>query len=451
MLFNSTEFLLGFLPLFFIFYYFTPMKYRALTLLAGSLLFYACGEPVYVCLLVLSALLNYLAAGHIWKGGRGKRGRGGQRHRWVYALAVSANVLTLVFFKYVSPWTMPLGISFYTFQALSYLTDVYRGELRAERSFIRTAAYISMFPQIASGPITRYGEVAREMRMPRMRAEDFDAGLKTFVCGLSCKVLLADRLAVLWHEIQTTGFVSISTPLAWMGAVGFSLRIYFDFYGYSLMAAGLGRILGFTLPENFRLPYMADSVREFYRRWHMSLKNWFQRYVYIPLGGSRKGRLLTVRNLFVVWVLTALWHGGSLNFLIWGMSLFLLIAGERILPAGRQFWGRRALGRLYVWFVIPLTWMCFAISDLRELGIYFGRLFGWTEGIAMYSGDFLKALSGYGIYFAAGFFFCTSFAERLCKKYRDSLPGMLLLAVLFWLCIRHIQLEGNNPFMYLRF
>ena len=414
MLFNSTEFLLGFLPLFFIFYYFTPMKYRALTLLAGSLLFYACGEPVYVCLLVLSALLNYLAAGHIWKGGRGKRGRGGQRRRWVYALAVSANVLTLVFFKYVSPWTMPLGISFYTFQAPPYLTDVYRGELRAERSFIRTAAYISMFPQIASGPITRYGEVAREMRMPRMRAEDFDAGLKTFVCGLSCKVLLADRLAVLWHEIQTTG---------------------------------LGRILGFTLPENFRLPYMADSVREFYRRWHMSLKNWFQRYVYIPLGGSRKGRLLTVRNLFVVWVLTALWHGGSLNFLIWGM----LIAGERILPAGRQFWGRRALGRLYVWFVIPLTWMCFAISDLRELGIYFGRLFGWTEGIAMYSGDFLKALSGYGIYFAAGFFFCTSFAERLCKKYRDSLPGMLLLAVLFWLCIRHIQLEGNNPFMYLRF
>lgn len=459
MLLNSTEFLLGFFPLFLLLYYLTPVKYRAAALFAGSIFFYAYGEPVYVFLLLLSALLNHLAAVRIWKRGKngkrrgpGKRGREYEgRRSWVYVLAVSANVLVLAFFKYAPVPAMPLGISFYTFQVLSYLTDVYRGEVRAETSFVKTAAYISMFPQISSGPIVRYGDISRQLYAPVMKAPDFDGGLKTFVLGLCCKVLLADRLAILWHEIRTTGFVSISTPLAWLGAVGFSLQIYFDFYGYSLMAAGLGRMLGFSFPENFHRPYMADSVREFYRRWHISLKNWFQRYVYIPLGGSRGSTWRTIRNLFVVWVLTAIWHGGSLHFLLWGMSLFLLIVLERVLFSKWKFRGCRIWGRLYVWFVIPLTWMCFAISDLKELGIYFGRLFGCVEGIAVYSGDFVKALKNYGIFFVTGFFFCTPLAEKWWKKCKDSLPGMLLLAVLFWLCIWRIQVNGNNPFLYLRF
>lgn len=456
MLFNSTEFLLGFLPVFILLYYVTQVKYRALILLAGSIFFYAYGEPVYVLLLIVSIALNYTAAKGIGK----KRKRNNWRRRRLYVCMIVLNVLVLAVFKWLPvlgsslPFAdigMPLGISFYTFQILSYLTDVYRGEIAAETSFIKTAAYISMFPQLVSGPIVRYGDVSAALKSPKMNAEDFDRGLKTFVCGLALKVLLADRLAILWREIQTTGFISISTPLAWMGAFGFSLQIYFDFYGYSLMAMGLGRILGFSLPENFRMPYMADSVREFYRRWHMSLKNWFQQYIYIPLGGSRKGTRRTVLNLLAVWILTSLWHGGSLNFLLWGLSLWLFITLERTLFSKWRLGKYNIPGHLYVWFVIPLTWMCFAIADLRELGIYFGRMFGFIKGVSVYSGDFAKALGNYGIFFLIGLILCTPLPEKLYKKCRDSLPGMLLLALLFWLCIWRIQAEGNNPFMYLRF
>ena len=456
MLFNSTEFLLGFLPIFILLYYATQVKYRNMILFAGSIFFYAYGEPVYVLLLITSIVLNYTAAKFLGK----KRKRNNWRRRRLYVCVVVLNVLVLAFFKWLPvfgsslPFAdigMPLGISFYTFQILSYLTDVYRGEIAAESSFIKTAAYISMFPQLASGPIVRYEEISDTIKSPKMNAEDFDSGLKTFVCGLALKVLLADRLSILWREIQTTGFISISTPLAWLGAFGYSLQIYFDFYGYSLMALGLGKILGFSLPENFRMPYMSSSVREFYRRWHMSLKNWLQKYVYIPLGGSRKGKLRTVLNLLTVWILTALWHGGSLNFLLWGLSLWLLITLERALFSQWKLGKYQILGHLYVWLVIPLTWMCFAITDLRELGIYFGRMFGLIEGEYVYSGDFIKALNNYGIFLCAGLILCTPFPEKLYKRYRDSLFGMLILAVLFWLCIWRIMAEGNNPFMYLRF
>ena len=456
MSFNSTEFLLGFLPVFILLYYVTQVRYRNIILFVGSIFFYAYGEPVYVLLLIVSIVLNYIAAKYIGK----KKKKNSRHRRGLYVCAVALNVFVLAMFKWLPvfgsrlPFAdigMPLGISFYTFQILSYLTDVYRGEIAAEHSFVKTAAYISMFPQLTSGPIVRYREVSETLKSPKMNAEDFDRGLKTFVCGLALKVLLADRLAILWWEIQTTGFISISTPLAWLGAFGYSLQIYFDFYGYSLMALGLGSILGFSLPENFRMPYMADSVREFYRRWHISLKNWFQKYVYIPLGGSRKGKLRTVLNLLTVWILTALWHGGSLNFLLWGLSLWLLITLERALFSRWNFGKRNIPGHLYVWLVIPITWMCFAISDLRELGVYFGRMFGLIKGISVYSGDFEKALGNYGIFFLIGLILCTPFPEKLYRRCRDSFLGMLLLAMLFWLCIWRIQTEGNNPFMYLRF
>lgn len=422
----------------------------------GSIIFYAYGEPFYVLLLIASIVLNFAAAKYIGK----KKKRPNRRRKTLYVCMIVLNVLILSAFKWLPVYGsslglagvgMPLGISFYTFQILSYLTDVYKGEIAAERSFIKTAAYISMFPQLTSGPIVRYEEISEAMRAPRMKVRNFDEGLKTFVCGLALKVLLADRLAILWREIQTTGFISISTPLAWLGAFGYSLQIYFDFYGYSLMAMGIGKILGFSLPENFRMPYMADSVREFYRRWHMSLKNWFQKYVYIPLGGSRNGKQRTVLNLLAVWVLTALWHGGSLNFLLWGLSLWFLIILERAFFSRCRLGKWKILGHLYVWFVIPLTWMCFAISNLRELGIYFGRMFGFVGGVSVYSGDFAKALSNYGIYFGIGLLLCIPPVEKLCKKCRDSLLGMILLALLFWLCIWRIQVEGNNPFMYRRF
>ena len=267
---------------------------------------------------------------------------------------------------------------------------------------------------------------------------------------------MADRLGLLWREVQVTGFESISTPLAWIAAVAYSMKLYFDFYGYSLMAVGLGQMLGFSLPSNFNDPYMASSVRTFYRRWHMTLGRWFSRYVYIPLGGNRKGEWRTLFNLLCVWLLTALWHGSTLNFLIWGLMLWALIVLERQL--GRLGAEKlvshgvlRVLPHLYLWFVIPVSWMCFAITDLSQLGIYLGRMFGVVEGIRVSAGDWVKAVTNYGALFAAGAIACTPVLGKLFRKFKDSLPGMFLLILLFWLCVWRLQVEGQNPFMYLNF
>ena len=228
-------------------------------------------------------------------------------------------VAVLVGFKY-GIWGegLPLGMSFYTFQMLSYLIDVYGGKYEREISFLHLATYVTMFPQLLSGPLTGYDEQRGSLYSREYGRENVEEGLKVFTLGLAEKVLLADRVGLLWNEVQVTGVESVSMPLAWMAAIAYSMRIYFDFNGYSLMAIGLGRMLGFQLPENFRDPYMATSVRDFYRRWHITLGRWFGKYVYIPLGGNRKGMLRTVRNLMAVWFLTAVWHGSTANFLIWG-------------------------------------------------------------------------------------------------------------------------------------
>lgn len=232
------------------------------------------------------------------------------------------------------------------------------------------------------------------------------------------------------------------------------MKIYFDFYGYSLMAVGLGRMLGFELPENFRLPYMAGSVREFYRRWHITLGNWFCKYVYIPLGGSRKGELRTVGNLLAVWALTAVWHGSTTNFLIWGLLLWLLIVFERQLEAlgAKKLLGKgplRAIPHLYLWAVIPVTWVCFAVTDPYQLPVYLGRMLGVAEGIRVSAGDWLRALESYWYLFGAGALACTPVLQKLYHRWKDSVIVTLLLAVLFWLCVWRLQVE-DNPFMYFR-
>lgn len=458
--FSSLEFLAGFLPVFLVLYFCTPSGYRNITLLVGSILFYAYGEPVYVFLLAGSVLVNYLAGKHLAadEGTDGKKKKLQGKRRLLYGVTAAADILVLCFFKWM-PQTglftgvtvLPMGISFYTFQILSYLTDVYRGEIPPEKSFVRLSAYIVMFPQLVAGPIVNYSEVSEDLKKRSHSLRDVDCGLKVFVAGLALKVLLADRLSLIWNQIQVVGFESISTPYAWLGAVAYSIQIYFDFYGYSLMAVGLGRILGFSLPQNFDQPYMARSIREFYRRWHMTLGRWFQKYVYIPMGGSRRGMLCTVRNLFVVWVLTSFWHGGSLHFLAWGMSLFLCIVLERLLDRKNLLSKSRVLSRCYVWFVIPLTWMCFAISDFHELGIYFGRLFGVVGGVSVNPADVLRVLAECGGTLLLGILLCTPLPKKLFERFKDHPLGMLLLAVLFWLCVDQLRQNGNNPFLYFRF
>ena len=371
--------------------------------------------------------------------------------------AIIGNVGILALYKYISELGgLPLGISFYTFQVLSYLIDVYRGDQRKEMSFLSFATYIVMFPQLMSGPIVTYGEVRRELNSREFTLAGLQEGLKVFTAGLALKVLLADRIGILWNEVQITGFESISTHLAWMGAVAFSLNIYFDFYGYSLMAVGLGQMLGFELPRNFDEPYMASSVRDFYRRWHITLGRWFCRYVYIPLGGSRQGELRTIINLFAVWLLTAVWHGGTVNFLAWGMMILLLIVLERqaeIIGISKVFEKGilRVVPHLYLWVVIPVTWMCFAITDVPQLQMYLGRMFGVVEGIHVNSMDWRKAFETYWYLFGIGFVVCMPGTKRLFHKWKDSLPGILVLAVLFWLCVWRLQVEGMNPFRYFDF
>lgn len=467
MIYSSIEFLLFFLPLFLVAYGLTPARMRNVTLLSGSLIFYAFGEPRSLLVLMVSVMVNFffgLRLEPVYGVGKKKRGnkklhrrRLERKRRLLFAAAVLFNVGLLGAFKYVLGGRgMPLGISFYTFQSLSYLIDVYRGEQEREVSFGMFATYITMFPQLLSGPLVSYLEVGEALRDRSFGAKEIQEGLKVFTMGLVSKVLLADRIGLLWQEVQVTGFESISTPLAWLAAVAYSLKIYFDFYGYSLMAVGVGRMLGFALPDNFRTPYMAASVREFYRRWHITLGEWFCRYIYIPLGGNRRGEFRTVCNLLAVWFLTAVWHGRTANFLIWGMMLWVFIVIERQLEAlgvGRML--ERVPGRLfshlYLWAVIPVTWMCFAITDITQLQIFLGRMFGTLPGVQIAVADWQDALRNYGILFGAGFFACTPLVQRLFKRCKDTLPGIVVLAALFWLCVRNLEQEGLNPFMYLDF
>lgn len=461
MVFSSIEFLLCFLPIFILLYWITPDKFKNVTLVVCSLAFYAYGELQYFVLLILSLYGNFFAGLYLGKeskyyryGADRRADRPGERSRKrvVLALAVAVNVGALLFFKVNhGKLGLPLGISFYTFQMLSYLIDVYRGTIPCEKSLLRMAVYTTMFPKLLSGPITDYGTIEKKLSTREISADTVQEGLKLFTLGLALKVLIADRIGLLWYNVHVTGIESISTPLAWLAALAYSMEIYFDFYGYSLMAIGLGGMIGFELPQNFRNPYMARSVRDFYRRWHMTLGQWFTRYVYIPLGGSRGKTMQTVRNLLVVWVLTSLWHGNTANYLLWGLLLWACIVLERLVGKWKLTEDFTLLPHLYIWFVIPVSWMCFAITDLGQLKVYLGRMFGLVAGINVPAGDWQSALQDYGPLFLAAFFACTPLLEKLYHKWGKNLAGTLFLAILFWFSVQRLIQEGNNPFMYFNY
>lgn len=469
MVFSSVEFLLYFLPIFFIFYALTPTRFRNVLLLMGSLVFYALGELHYLLLLVMSVIVNYFIGRFLGAENKDKARCKDKTKYEIYTIwrkgvllfAITGNVGVLFVFKVAMGGdALPLGVSFYTFQLLSYLIDVYRETIPAERSFLKIATYVTMFPQLISGPIITYGEVSDALTERRMTWQSVQSGLKLFTLGLAAKVLIADRVGLLWNDVQVRGFESISTPLAWLGAIAFSFKIYFDFYGYSLMAMGLGHMMGFRIPENFKTPYMAVSVRDFYRRWHITLGRWFCNYVYIPLGGNRGGELCTVRNLLIVWALTGLWHGSRGNFLIWGILLWLLIVMERQVKRfldrypidGENLWKQlHILPHLYLWTVIPVTWMCFAITDVRELSVYLGRMFGQAPQYAALTNDWRMALQNYGGLFAVSFIAGTPFIKRIYRRWKESLAVNVILAALFWICVWRIMVEGGNPFLYSNF
>jgi alginate O-acetyltransferase complex protein AlgI len=429
----------------------TPKAYRNITLLAGSIAFYAYGDVRFLPLLLLSVLCNYMFGIHVAHKNKESRAHHLIR-KTLWILAIIGNAGLLVLCKIMADtWGLPLGISFYTFQIISYLADVYRGRVTSERSLLRFADYIVMFPKLISGPITRYETVGVSMGDRDLTAEGIQEGLKIFTLGLALKVLLADRIGILWNDVQVTGFVSLSTPKAWMGAIAFSFSLYFDFFGYSLMAIGLGRMMGFHLPDNFKDPYTSRSVREFYRRWHITLGMWFRDYIYIPMGGSRRGEMRTIFNLFLVWALTGLWHGSTLNFVLWGLSLWFLIVLER-LGGHMKVWRELViLPHLYLWAVIPVTWMLFAIPDLSQLLVYLGRMFAITPGINVAAGDWIQGLRTYLPLFISCAFASTPLLGFVFRKLQGKLVGQLALGLLFWVCVWRIWVSGENVFMYFQF
>jgi alginate O-acetyltransferase complex protein AlgI len=468
LVFSSLIFLFVFLPAFLLFYYLLPDQWRAGVLLLGSLAFYAYGAwttPWYIALLLACVVVNFLLAKKVVPGRPHRKG-------WL-TLAVCYDLGWLIVFKYApffwrnglalwglatgqhitSTWQLllPIGISFYTFQIISYVVDVYRGTVKAEDSVIRLGAYLCMFPQLIAGPIVQYSTVAKNLRARALTVENVENGLRTFVIGLGLKVLLANQIGSLWSGLATIGYDSISTGLAWMGAVAFSLQIYFDFYGYSLMALGLGQMLGFSLPENFRHPYLSLSMTEFWRRWHITLGAWFRDYVYIPLGGNRAGRGKTIRNLLIVWVLTGFWHGASWNFLLWGFLLFCVMLVEKW--GLKRFWeAHPLLGHLNMMVLIPLSWMLFAITDFHQLGVFFTRLFPFgTSAAGAFAGDVLKYGRNYGVVLAVGLLFCTEWPKKLWQRIKTTPLGVLALLAVFWGSVYCLYKGLDDPFLYFRF
>jgi alginate O-acetyltransferase complex protein AlgI len=471
MVFSSIAFIMYFMPVFFLVYYILPASYKNAWLFLASLGFYyygVRGNPGYLLLMIMSVVVNFVA-GKLIAAQKTKRAR----KAWL-VVGVVYDLGWLILFKYLGflienlnalfgamhvkvqleTWNLilPIGISFYTFQIISYLVDVYRRETKAEKSLISLGTYLCMFPQLIAGPIVNYHLIQEQLHKRKHSMVKVESGLKVFALGLAYKVLLANRVGHLWTEVTAIGYESISTPLAWMSIVAYSLQLYFDFYGYSLMAIGLGRMMGFDFPQNFNNPYMAVSMTDFWRRWHMTLGGWFREYVYIPLGGNRGGFAKTVRNMFVVWLLTGLWHGASWNFVLWGLLLFVLLFVEKA-GLGKVLERHKALGHIYMILWIPLSWLVFVITDLSQLGIYLQKLFPFfgSTGTVLFQGDYLKYGKTYGIYLVLGILFATGVQEKLLKKNKNRLWVILLLLALFWASVYCMYLGMDDPFLYFRF
>lgn len=471
MVFSSIAFIMYFMPVFFLVYYILPASYKNAWLFLASLGFYyygVRGNPGYLLLMIMSVVVNFVA-GKLIEAQKTKRAR----KAWL-VVGIVYDLGWLILFKYLGflienlnalfgamhvkvqleTWNLilPIGISFYTFQIISYLVDVYRRETKAEKSLISLGTYLCMFPQLIAGPIVNYHLIQEQLHKRKHSMVKVESGLKVFALGLAYKVLLANRVGHLWTEVTAIGYESISTPLAWMSIVAYSLQLYFDFYGYSLMAIGLGRMMGFDFPQNFNNPYMAVSMTDFWRRWHMTLGGWFREYVYIPLGGNRGGFAKTVRNMFVVWLLTGLWHGASWNFVLWGLLLFVLLFVEKA-GLGKVLERHKALGHIYMILWIPLSWLVFVITDLSQLGIYLQKLFPFfgSTGTVLFQGDYLKYGKTYGIYLVLGILFATGVQEKLLRKNKNRLWVILLLLALFWASVYCMYLGMDDPFLYFRF
>ena len=410
MVFNSIFFIFCFLPVFMLIYYLVPGKLRNLLLFLGSLIFYAWGEPVYVILMLFSSIFNYYMGTELERLYYDDRK---QKINLIFSIII--NLAVLVFFKYYGfllntiggiigihiphpELSLPIGLSFYTFRNLSYLFDIYLSKVSAQRNFLTFAVYSTMFPYTSAGPIVRYTDIETQLKQRTINISKFGIGAELFVKGLAKKVLLADNLSVLYSSI--CGHPQMSVFTSWLGILAYTMQLYFDFSGYSDMAIGLGKMLGFDFNKNFDYPYISTSVSEFWRRWHISLSSWFREYVYIPLGGNRKGLVRQLFNIMVVWMLTGLWHGANWNFVLWGVYYGVLLMIEKLFLLKWLDKLPNWIGHIYSMFLVVIGWTIFAQTDIHQLGEYLKTMFGIGH-VAVADSDFLYFLGSNAVLLVA--------------------------------------------------
>lgn len=469
MLFSSITFLFLFLPIMLAVYYIAPPQWKNLLLLAGSLIFYAWGEPVYIILMILSILLNYFCGMDIEN-----KSENEAKAKRSLVFAITVNIVLLVFFKYFGflvestntlfgisisyrELALPIGISFYTFQEISYIVDVYRGKVKAQQSLVKYALYVSMFPQLVAGPIVCYGDIEKQLTARKISGRKLGQGAMLFIIGLSKKAVLANTLGKIFEEISSTSASNLTVLMAWLGCITYAFQIYFDFSGYSDMAIGLGRMFGFEFKKNFDVPYISKSITEFWRRWHIFLSSWFREYVYIPLGGNQCSISKNIVNLLIVWALTGMWHGAAWNFIVWGIYYGVILIMEKYV------WGAvvdslpKVVRRIYTMVLILIGWVFFFSPSLGYALRYLFAMVGGGAGIADSNAFFL--LLTHWLFYLLAILGSSAAGSRILKSViriwgnsvvRTVVTGILFFGMLF-ISVAFLITDTYQPFLYFRF
>lgn len=460
MVFSSTIFLFCFFPIVLIFYYnhfFKSIKFKNTVLIISSLFFYAWGEPIYVFLMLGSIFINWLFGLLVDKYRNRTQGK------VALILSVIVNLGILFYFKYLTftleninllfhtnfntyNIVLPIGISFFTFQAMSYVIDVYRQDGEVQKNPLNVMLYISFFPQLIAGPIVRYQTIADQIKFRTENIEKFTDGIYRFMLGFFKKVFIANNVALVADDIFSRSEISVST--AWIGAVAYTLQIFFDFSGYSEMAIGLGKIFGFEFLENFDYPYISKSVTEFWRRWHISLGTWFRDYVYFPLGGSRVSKPRLVFNLFIVWFLTGLWHGANWTYIFWGIFFFVLLSVEKITGIAKK---PNFFGHVYTMLFVIIGWVLFRAENIADAWRYLKTMFGFNHA-SVFDLQAASYLQNYGLYILVGIAFCFPIISLLKRKINISRNLLFVLAFILFVLSVSFTIKGSyNPFIYFNF
>lgn len=456
-----------YLPIVLAVYYLCPLKWRNWWLFAVNLVFYGWGEPVYILLMMFSIVMNYISGIFVGK----YKDDNKKKAKMVLVLNIVLNLAMLMFFKYydlfattlnqipglgfIQPLglTLPIGISFYTFQTMSYPIDIYRGDGNVQKNFISFGTFVALFPQLIAGPIVRYKDIDEQLTWREHSTDKFASGIQRFTVGLGKKVLIANNIGQLWDAYSAMPAAELSCVGAWIGILAFSLQIYFDFSGYSDMAIGLGRMIGFEFLENFNYPYISKSITEFWRRWHISLGTWFRDYVYIPLGGNRKGKNRQLLNITIVWALTGFWHGANWTFMLWGLYFAVFLIIEKLWLLKRLEKAPAIVGHIYSLFVVVCGWVLFQLNTLAEVGAYYKAMFGFGKGGAVNPVDGYYAAS-FAVMFAIGIIASTPLLSKLFNKLSPKAKNVvtpILVVLALVVCTAYLVDATYNPFLYFRF